>query len=65
MVLPKIKDQLQFITHIRDASLDDPNSKLSKEAVLCLRNPSQAPITIEDLGIQHSIIMYLALKHSS
>lgn len=64
-VLPKIKTELQFISLIREASLDDTTSNLSNKAIYCLQNPPQSPITIENNGIRHSIAMYLALEHLS
>ncbi|KAI9567403.1 hypothetical protein HD554DRAFT_2205612 [Boletus coccyginus] len=64
-ILQKIKVELEFITLIQNALLDDPSNKLSRECIQCLWDPLQAPVTIEKPDFCHSITMYLALEHSS
>ncbi|KAI9568685.1 hypothetical protein HD554DRAFT_2204915 [Boletus coccyginus] len=64
-VLQKIKVELEFITLIQNALLDDPSNKLLRECIQRLWNPLQAPMTIKKPGVCHSITMYLALEHSS
>jgi hypothetical protein len=56
---------MEFILLLKNASLDDPISKLSDDALDRLRNPPRGPIDIDQPGIRHSISMYLALEHAS
>ncbi|KAG2062574.1 hypothetical protein BDR04DRAFT_986151, partial [Suillus decipiens] len=56
---------MEFILLLKNASLDDPISKLSDDALDRLRNPLQGPINIDRPGIRHSISMYLALEYAS
>ncbi|KAG2082732.1 uncharacterized protein F5147DRAFT_748992 [Suillus discolor] len=62
-VFPKIKDAMEFILLLKNASLDDPISKLLDDALDRLRNPPQGPVNIDQPGIHHSILVYLALEH--
>jgi hypothetical protein len=63
--LPKIKETMEYILALKHTLLEDPMAKLGDDALERLRNPPQGPITIDSPGIQHSILMYLALKHAS
>ncbi|KAG1847252.1 hypothetical protein C8R48DRAFT_547524, partial [Suillus tomentosus] len=62
---PNVDDAMEFILLLKNASLDDPISKLLYDALDRLRNPPQGPIDIDRPGIRHSISMYLALEHAS
>ncbi|KIJ58220.1 hypothetical protein HYDPIDRAFT_178099 [Hydnomerulius pinastri MD-312] len=64
-VLPKMKETMEYVQAIRNASLEDPVSKLDDEALHRIRNPPQAPVVIDKPSIRHSISTYLALEHSS
>ncbi|KAG2745631.1 hypothetical protein P692DRAFT_20741214 [Suillus brevipes Sb2] len=63
--LPKIKETMEYILALKNATLEDPMAKLGDDALERLRNPPQGPITIDSPGIRHSISMYLALEHAS
>ncbi|KAG1866996.1 hypothetical protein C8R48DRAFT_599867, partial [Suillus tomentosus] len=64
-VLQKMKDSMEFVLALKNASLDDPLAKLSDDALDRLRNPPQGPIIIDSPGVRQSISMYLALEHGS
>jgi hypothetical protein len=64
-VLPKIKDAMEYILALKNATLEDPIAKLNDEALDRLRNPLRGPIIIDSPGIRHSISTYLALEHAS
>ena len=64
-VLPKIRGPLEFVNHVRNASLEDPIAKATPAILERLWNPPEAPIQLNDPGIQHSISTYLALEHAS
>ncbi|KAG1859452.1 hypothetical protein C8R48DRAFT_673988 [Suillus tomentosus] len=63
--LPKIKETMEYILALKNASLEDPIAKLGDDALERLRNPPKGPITIDSPEIRHSISMYLALEHAS
>ncbi|KAG2349710.1 hypothetical protein BDR05DRAFT_972677 [Suillus weaverae] len=60
-----MKDSMEFILALKNASLDDPLAKLSDDALDQLRNLPQGPIIINSPGVRQSISMYLVLKHGS
>ncbi|KAG1905036.1 uncharacterized protein F5891DRAFT_922501, partial [Suillus fuscotomentosus] len=63
--LQKMKDSMEFVLALKNASLDDPLAKLSDDVLDRLRNPPQGPIIIDSPGVRQSISMYLALEHGS
>ncbi|KAG1823586.1 uncharacterized protein BJ212DRAFT_1476454 [Suillus subaureus] len=63
--LPKIKETMEYILALKNASLEDLIAKLGDDALERLCNPPKGPVTIDSPGIQHSISMYLALEHAS
>ncbi|KAG1853960.1 hypothetical protein F4604DRAFT_1512496, partial [Suillus subluteus] len=63
--LQKMKETMEFVLALKNASLDDPLAKLSDDALHRLRNPPQEPIIINSPGVRQSISMYLALEHGS
>ncbi|KAG0701436.1 hypothetical protein DFH29DRAFT_990075 [Suillus ampliporus] len=64
-ILPKIKDTFTFILALKNASSEDPVARMNDEALERLWNPPHVPLEINNLGIRHSISMYLALEHAS
>ncbi|KIJ14028.1 hypothetical protein PAXINDRAFT_79868 [Paxillus involutus ATCC 200175] len=64
-VLPKLRETMEYIVSLRNASLEDAVSKLDDAALQRIRHPPQATLQIDDLDIRHSIGTYLALEHSS
>jgi hypothetical protein len=64
-VLPKIRETFNLIVALKHASLDDPISKLSDDAIEQLRNPPRGPINIDNPGTHQSISMYLLLQLAS
>ena len=64
-VLPKLRETLEFVNHVRNASLEDPIAKFTPAMLERLRNPPEAPIQLNDPGIRHSISTYLALENAS
>ncbi|KIK93745.1 hypothetical protein PAXRUDRAFT_12456 [Paxillus rubicundulus Ve08.2h10] len=65
IILPKLREAMDFVWVVRNATLDDPIAKLSADTLQQLRNPPRAPIQIDSPGIQHSISTYLSLEHAS
>ncbi|KAG1884124.1 hypothetical protein F4604DRAFT_1919966 [Suillus subluteus] len=64
-VLPKMKETMDYILTLNNASLEDPIAKLDDTALERLRNPPQEPVVIDSPSIRHSISSYLALEHAS
>ncbi|KIJ59683.1 hypothetical protein HYDPIDRAFT_32907 [Hydnomerulius pinastri MD-312] len=64
-VLPKMKETMEYIMDIRNASLEDSVSRLDDDAIYRIRNPPQGPVVINKPSIRHSISTYLALEHAS
>ncbi|KAG0694269.1 hypothetical protein DFH29DRAFT_815521, partial [Suillus ampliporus] len=64
-VLPKLRETFDFIVALKHASLDDPVSKLSDDAIERLCNPPRGPIDIDNPGTRQSIAMYLSLQLAS
>ncbi|KAG1765522.1 hypothetical protein EDD22DRAFT_951009 [Suillus occidentalis] len=64
-ILPKMKNTIEFICDLQNASLDDPCSKLNAAALHCLREPHQAPLEINQPAIHFAISEYFALEHSA
>ncbi|KAG2348889.1 hypothetical protein BDR05DRAFT_973113 [Suillus weaverae] len=64
-VLPKMKETMEYILALRNASLEDPIAKLDDTALERLRNPPREPVVIDSPSIRHSISSYLALEHTS
>ncbi|KAG2337362.1 hypothetical protein BDR05DRAFT_895382 [Suillus weaverae] len=64
-VLPKMKETMEYILALRNASLEDPIAKLDDAALERLRNPPREPVVIDSPSIWHSISSYLALEHAS
>ncbi|KAF8833584.1 hypothetical protein BDN67DRAFT_867568, partial [Paxillus ammoniavirescens] len=64
-ILPKLRETMEYIVSLRNASLEDAVSKLDGAALQRIRNPPQATLRIDDSDIRHSIGTYLALEHSS
>ena len=60
-----MRDTMSFIQALSNASMSDPASKLSPNALHCLHHPPNVPLVIEDLAIRHSISTYLALENVS
>ncbi|KIK96937.1 hypothetical protein PAXRUDRAFT_137279, partial [Paxillus rubicundulus Ve08.2h10] len=60
-----MRDTMDFVLALRDASTLDPVAKLSEDALDRLWNPPNIPLIIDSPGIRHSISTYLALEHSS
>ncbi|KAF8546078.1 hypothetical protein OG21DRAFT_1427945 [Imleria badia] len=56
---------LEFVNHVRNASLEDPIAKVTPTMLARLQNPPKAPIQLNDPAIRHSISTYLALEHAS
>ncbi|KAG2340372.1 hypothetical protein BDR05DRAFT_889968 [Suillus weaverae] len=63
-VLPKMKETMEYILALRNASLEDPIVKLDDAALERLRNPPREPVVIDSPSIRHSISSYLALEHA-
>lgn len=64
-VLPKVKETMEFVLALKQASLEDQSAKMSDEALQRLRNPPRGPIDVNSPAIRHSISTYLALEHAS
>jgi hypothetical protein len=64
-VLPKIKENMEYILLLKNASPQDPIAKMSDDALARLRNPPNESINITNPGTRQSIAMYLALEHAS
>ncbi|KAF9232038.1 hypothetical protein BU15DRAFT_90753 [Melanogaster broomeanus] len=64
-VLPKLRETMEYIVSLRNASLDDAVSKLDEAALQRIRNPPQTVLAIDAPEVRHSIGTYLALEHSS
>ncbi|KAG1801214.1 hypothetical protein EV424DRAFT_1436743, partial [Suillus variegatus] len=64
-ILPKMKDTIEFIRALQNASLDDPCSKLNAAALHRLREPHQASLEINQPAIRFAISEYFALEHSA
>lgn len=64
-ILPKMKNTIEFIRGLQNASLDDPCSKLNAAALHRLREPHQAPLEINQPAIRFAISEYFALEHSA
>ncbi|KIK75747.1 hypothetical protein PAXRUDRAFT_18733 [Paxillus rubicundulus Ve08.2h10] len=64
-ILPKLRETMEYIVSLRNASLEDAVSKLDGAALQRIRNPPQETLQIDDSDIRHSIGTYLALEHSS
>ncbi|KIK74791.1 hypothetical protein PAXRUDRAFT_53116, partial [Paxillus rubicundulus Ve08.2h10] len=60
-----MRDTMDFVLALRDASTLDPVAKLSEDALDRLWNPPNIPLIIDSPRIRHSISTYLALEHSS
>jgi hypothetical protein len=65
ITLPKLREMMDYLFLIKNASFDDPIAKMMQETLRRIRNPPQGPIVIENAGARHSIAAYLALEHSS
>ncbi|KIK17012.1 hypothetical protein PISMIDRAFT_112278, partial [Pisolithus microcarpus 441] len=65
VVLPKLRETMQFVSALASATLEDPVTKLSQLALERLRNPPCQPLRIDNAGHRHSISTYLATEHSS
>ncbi|KAG1859628.1 hypothetical protein F4604DRAFT_1930593 [Suillus subluteus] len=64
-ILPKMKDTIEFIHALQNASLDDPCSKHNAAALHHLREPHQASLEINQPAIRFAISEYFALEHSA
>ncbi|KAG2746110.1 hypothetical protein P692DRAFT_20637784, partial [Suillus brevipes Sb2] len=64
-ILPKMKNTIEFIRGLQNASLDDPCSKLNAAALHRLCEPHQAPLEINQPAICFAISEYFALEHSA
>ncbi|KAF9228360.1 hypothetical protein BS17DRAFT_692925 [Gyrodon lividus] len=64
-ILPKLRETMECIVSLRNASLDDAAAKLDEVALQQICNPPQATLEINTPEIWHSISTYLALEHSS
>lgn len=60
-----MKNTIEFIHGLQNASLDDPCSKLNAAALHRLREPHQAPLEINQPAIRFVISEYFALEHSA
>ncbi|KAI6011095.1 hypothetical protein PISMIDRAFT_124275, partial [Pisolithus microcarpus 441] len=65
-VLPSMQHNIQFILALKNASLNDPTSKFTSEALEKIRNPpSHCTLPIDNKGTRYSISAYLALENAS
>ena len=65
VIIPKLKETLDFVFALSTATLADPVAKLSPQALERLRDPPRQPLFINSAGHRHSISTYLATEHSS
>lgn len=64
-VIPKLRHNMEYVSLLRNASLEDPIAKMTPAQLNRLRNPPETQIPINNPGIRHSITTYLALENSS
>lgn len=60
-----MKDTMDFVRALANASVTDSFSQLSPDALDRLRHPPTVPFAIDNPTIRHSISTYLALENSS
>ncbi|KAG1871140.1 hypothetical protein C8R48DRAFT_697807 [Suillus tomentosus] len=60
-----MKETMNHILALKNASLEDPIAKLDDAALERLRNPPREPVVIDSPNIWHSISSYFALEHAS
>ena len=65
VIIPKLKETLDFVFALSTATLADPVAKLSPQALERLRDPPRRPLLINNAGHRQSISIYLATEHSS
>ena len=65
VVIPKLKETVEFVFSLSTATLEDPIAKLSLQALERLWDPPCQPLFIDSVGHRHSISTYLATEHSS
>ena len=65
VIIPKLKETLDFVFALSTATLADPVTKLSPQALERLRDPPRQPLFIDSAGHRHSISTYLTTEHSS
>ena len=65
VVIPKLKETIEFVFALSTATLEDPVAKLSPQALEHLQDPPRWPLFIDSVGHHHSISTYLATEHSS
>jgi len=65
VVIPKLKETIEFVFALSTATLEDPVAKLSPQALEHLQDPPRRPLFIDSVGHHHSISTYLATEHSS
>ncbi len=63
--LDNLKEAQAFIELLKNATLDDEHSALSKETVDAIRNPVTEPLTIDDPSFRLSLDIFLACDKSS
>lgn len=64
-VLPKLVQNMQFVSLLKNASLGDPIAQMLSAMLTRIRNLSEGLIELDNPGVQHSIQTYLALEHAS
>ncbi|KAI6143430.1 hypothetical protein BKA82DRAFT_4360024 [Pisolithus tinctorius] len=64
-ILSPMRQSMEFILALKNASLDDNVAKLSTDALERLQNPPDEVVTIDNPGICFAISTYLALENAS
>jgi hypothetical protein len=64
-ILEKIKNTMEYILLLKNATPEDRIAKFSDDALARLHHPPNEPIRIANPGTRQSISMYLALEHAS
>ncbi|KIM50461.1 hypothetical protein SCLCIDRAFT_145454, partial [Scleroderma citrinum Foug A] len=65
IIIPKLKETMDFVSALSTATLADPVAKLGPQALERLRDPPRRPLLIDNAGHRHSISIYLTTEHSS
>lgn len=63
VTLADMKDSLEFIRLIQEATLDGSN--LSAEVIDRIRNPPQEPLKIDDADVLYWVEIYMAVGNAS
>ncbi|KIK81447.1 hypothetical protein PAXRUDRAFT_115945, partial [Paxillus rubicundulus Ve08.2h10] len=64
-ILPKLRESMEFVSLIRNASFLDLITKLTPDIIERMRNAPQGLMDLNNPGLHHSISCYLSNEHAS